>query len=43
MTSHKDESRPAEPQKTKGAPKDQTVELQVEELEERIAPMKPRL
>lgn len=42
MTSRNDESRKPtpEPKKTKGAPKDETVELQVEELEERIAPMK---
>jgi uncharacterized small protein (DUF1192 family) len=44
MTSHKDESRkPAqEPKKTRANEKDESVELQVEELEERIAPMKYR-
>jgi hypothetical protein len=41
MTSR--DKKTAEPQKTKGTPKDQTVELQVEELEERIAPMKARV
>lgn len=45
MTSRNDESRKpaAEPKKTKGTPKDESVELQVEELEERIAPMKYNL
>ena len=39
---HKDESRkPAqEPKKTRANEKDETVELEVEQLEERIAPMK---
>jgi len=41
MTSR--DKKTAEPQKTKGTSKDQTVELQVEELEERIAPMKARV
>lgn len=42
MTSPKDESRkPAhEPKKTRANEKDETVELEVEQLEERIAPMK---
>ena len=42
MTSNKNESRkPAhEPKKAKDGQQDETVELKVEELEERIAPMK---
>lgn len=42
MTSRKDESRkPAqEPKKTRANETDQNVELEVEQLEERIAPMK---
>ena len=42
MSSRKDESRkPAhEPKKTKGTEQDQGAELEVQELEERIAPMK---
>jgi hypothetical protein len=41
MTRKDDSRTPAhEPKKTKGTEKDQTVELEVQELEERIAPMK---
>ena len=42
MTTGKSEPRkPAhEPKKSKGTEKDQSVELEVQELEERIAPMK---
>lgn len=42
MTTRKEDARkPAhEPKKTKGAEKDEMVELEVQELEERIAPMK---
>lgn len=41
MTTRKDERTPAhEPKKSKGTEKDQNVELDVQELEERIAPMK---
>lgn len=44
MTSRKDESRkPAhEPKKSPAVEKDQNTELEVQELEERIAPMKYR-
>ena len=42
MMTNKDESRkPAhEPKKVRSNEKDETVELEVEQLEERIAPMK---
>jgi len=40
-TRKEDSRKPAlEPKKTKGTDKDGAAELQVEELEERIAPMK---
>jgi hypothetical protein len=39
VETRKDSSRTPEPKKTKGPEKQEPQELQVEELEERIAPM----
>jgi uncharacterized small protein (DUF1192 family) len=40
VETRKDNSRTPEPKKTRGPEKQDVQELQVEELEERIAPMK---